>query len=140
VRGYVLDAELEVERESGTETRIAVRVPPRSSPRFRGLATEIRGVVSDRRQSGFPVRLPFEASIDTGGPGLWNVGTEREILRAAADGRVMVLKAIRGVAHKMDLETTMAPKPYLDAAGNGHHLHVSLYEGEDPVLFDRSGP
>src|ERR671916_844535 len=38
------------------------------------------------------------------------------------------------------LETTMAPKPYLDAAGNGHHLHVSLYEGEDPVLFDSSGP
>src|SRR5919112_4908213 len=55
---------------------------------------------------------------------------------AAADERVMVLEAIRGVANKMGLETTMAPKPYLDAAGNGHHLHVSLYEGEDPVLFD----
>ena len=58
---------------------------------------------------------------------------------AAADKRVMVLEAIRGVAHKMDLETTMAPKPYLEGAGNGHHLHVSLYEGEDPVLFDGSG-
>jgi glutamine synthetase len=63
---------------------------------------------------------------------------EHEAL-AAADERVMVLEAIRGVAHKMGLETTMAPKPYLDAAGNGHHLHVSLYEGEDPVLFDASG-
>ena len=58
---------------------------------------------------------------------------------AAADERVMVLETIRGVAHKMGLETTMAPKPYLDAAGNGHHLHVSLYGGEDPVLFDGSG-
>src|SRR5215211_2216355 len=58
---------------------------------------------------------------------------------AAADKRVMVLEAIRGVAHKIGLETTMAPKPYLHAAGNGHHLHVSLYEGEDPVLFDGSG-
>jgi glutamine synthetase len=58
---------------------------------------------------------------------------------AAADERVMILEAIRGVAHKMGLETTMAPKPYLDAAGNGHHLHVSLYEDEDPVLFDASG-
>jgi glutamine synthetase len=58
---------------------------------------------------------------------------------AAADGRVMVLEAIRGVAHRMGLQTTMAPKPYLDAAGNGHHLHVSLYEDEDPVLFDSSG-
>jgi glutamine synthetase len=58
---------------------------------------------------------------------------------AAADGRVKVIEAIRGVAHRMGLGTTMAPKPYLDAAGNGHHLHVSLYEGEDPVLFDASG-
>lgn len=58
---------------------------------------------------------------------------------AAADRRVMVLEAVRGVAHRMGLEVTMAPKPYLDQAGNGHHLHVSLYEGETPVLFDPSG-
>jgi glutamine synthetase len=59
----------------------------------------------------------------------------------AADRRVMVLEAIRGVAHAMGLQTTMAPKPYLDQAGNGHHLHVSLYALEDdtPVLFDASG-
>ena len=58
---------------------------------------------------------------------------------AAADRRVMVLEAIRGVAHRMGLETTMAPKPYLEGAGNGHHLHVSLYEDGAPVLFDASG-
>src|SRR5829696_3171891 len=57
---------------------------------------------------------------------------------AAADRRVMVLEAIRGVAHGMGLSTTMAPKPYLDAAGNGHHLHVSLYRDDTPVLFDAS--
>ncbi len=58
---------------------------------------------------------------------------------AAADQRVQVLETIRGVAHRMGLETTMAPKPYLDGAGNGHHLHVSLYEDDTPVLFDASG-
>jgi glutamine synthetase len=58
---------------------------------------------------------------------------------AAADKRVMVLEAIRGVAQRVGLETTMAPKPYLEGAGNGHHLHVSLYEGDAPVLFDSSG-
>jgi glutamine synthetase len=52
---------------------------------------------------------------------------------------VMVLEAIRGVAHGLGLETTMAPKPYLEGAGNGHHLHVSLYEGDSPVLFDATG-
>jgi glutamine synthetase len=58
---------------------------------------------------------------------------------AAADRRVQVMETIRGVAHRMGLETTMAPKPYLEGAGNGHHLHVSLYEDDAPVLFDASG-
>src|SRR5215204_6743349 len=60
---------------------------------------------------------------------------------AAADRRVLVLEAIRGVAHHMGLETTMAPKPYLDQAGNGHHLHLSVYSLEDSaqVLFSSSG-
>src|SRR3712207_6305817 len=58
---------------------------------------------------------------------------------AAADRRVQVLETIRGVAHRMGLETTLAPKPYLDGAGNGHHLHVSLYEDDAPVLFEASG-
>jgi glutamine synthetase len=57
----------------------------------------------------------------------------------AADRRVQVLETIRGVAHGMGLEVTMAPKPYLDQAGNGHHLHLSLYEADTPVLFDASG-
>src|SRR5215212_98072 len=57
----------------------------------------------------------------------------------AADRRVQVLETIRGVAHRMGLEVTMAPKPYLDQAGNGHHLHLSVYEDETPVLFDASG-
>ena len=58
---------------------------------------------------------------------------------AAADRRVVVLETIRGVAHRMGLEVTMAPKPYLDQAGNGHHLHLSVYEDETPALFDASG-
>jgi len=59
----------------------------------------------------------------------------------AADRRVVVLETIRGVAHRMGLEVTMAPKPYLDQAGNGHHLHLSMYSLEDdaPVLFEASG-
>ncbi len=66
-----------------------------------------------------------------------SVGEDEALI--AADKRVMVLEAIRGVAHRMGLQTTMAPKPYLDQAGNGHHLHVSLYEDDTPVLFDASG-
>lgn len=60
---------------------------------------------------------------------------------AAADRRVLVLEAIRGVAHRLGFEAIAAPKPFLDGAGNGHHLHVSVYSREDgaSVLFDPSG-
>jgi len=59
----------------------------------------------------------------------------------AADRRVLVLETIRGVAQQMSFETTMAPKPYLEEAGNGHHLHLSVYSLEDntQALFDASG-
>src|SRR5215210_2665036 len=73
------------------------------------------------------------------GQGNLELSVREDEALAAADKRVMVLEAIRGVAHEMGLETTMAPKPYLEGAGNGHHLHVSLYEGDAPVLFDASG-
>jgi glutamine synthetase len=73
------------------------------------------------------------------GQGNLEISVGEDEALAAADKRVMVLEAIRGVAYRMGLETTMAPKPYLEGAGNGHHLHVSLYEGDAPVLFDASG-
>src|SRR5919199_559013 len=68
-----------------------------------------------------------------------SVGEEEAL--AAADRRVLVLEAIRGVAYQMGLEVIAAPKPFLDGAGNGHHLHVSVYSLEDgsPVLFGSSG-
>jgi glutamine synthetase len=60
---------------------------------------------------------------------------------ATADRRVLVLEAIRGVAHRLGFEAIAAPKPFLDDAGNGHHLHVSVYSRENgaPVIFDASG-
>jgi glutamine synthetase len=60
---------------------------------------------------------------------------------ATADRRVLVLEAIRGVAYQLNLEAIAAPKPFLDGAGNGHHLHLSIYSQEEggPVLFDPSG-
>jgi glutamine synthetase len=53
---------------------------------------------------------------------------------AAADRRVLVLETIRGVAYQLGFEAIAAPKPYLDGAGNGHHLHVSLYSEDGAPL------
>lgn len=88
-------------------------------------------------EMGIPPRQ-YHAEV---GHGQQELSVGEAVALAAADRRVLVLEAIRGVARRMDLEVIAAPKPFLDGAGNGHHLHVSLYSREDggPVLFDSSG-
>lgn len=59
----------------------------------------------------------------------------------AADNQVWFRETVRGVAAGLDLVASVAPKPMLDQAGNGSHLHWSLWSadgsrnvGHDPSL------
>ncbi len=51
----------------------------------------------------------------------------------AADNVCLVRETVRGVARTFDLFATFAPKPFLDQAGSGAHIHLSLWgtEGSD---------
>ncbi|HTK07375.1 MAG TPA: glutamine synthetase family protein [Ktedonobacteraceae bacterium] len=68
-----------------------------------------------------------------------------DVLRAA-DHVCLVRETIRGVAHTFGLLATFAPKPWLDQAGSGAHIHWSLWgteESEYPaknLLSDASQP
>src|SRR6266545_3321398 len=46
----------------------------------------------------------------------------------AADNQVAYRETVRGVARRQGLWATLAPKPLADQAGNGTHLHLSLWE------------
>src|SRR5438445_5707 len=48
----------------------------------------------------------------------------------AADHQVKLRETIRGVAWNHGLYASLAPKPWPDAAGNGAHIHFSLWEQE----------
>jgi glutamine synthetase len=48
----------------------------------------------------------------------------------AADSQVLVREAIRGVAAQFGLVASLAPKPWPDQAGNGAHIHLSLWDGD----------
>lgn len=61
-----------------------------------------------------------------------------EALRAA-DTQVLVRETIRGVAHRFGLVASLAPKPWVDAAGNGAHVHFSLWEGDRNAFHDPGG-
>jgi glutamine synthetase len=45
----------------------------------------------------------------------------------AADTVCQVRETVRGVARSFDLIASFAPKPFMDQAGSGAHIHVSLW-------------
>ena len=58
----------------------------------------------------------------------------------AADNHIKLRETIRGVAAQHGLFASLAPKPFPDQAGNGAHIHFSLWDGERNVFYDRAAP
>src|SRR5207253_7928131 len=65
----------------------------------------------------------------------------------AADDQVLVRETIRGVAARRGLVASLAPKPWPENAGNGGHIHFSLWDADgwgnrfhDAAATDRLSP
>jgi glutamine synthetase len=56
----------------------------------------------------------------------------------AADEQVLVRETIRAVASQHGLVASLAPKPWPAGAGNGGHIHFSLWEGDRNRFHDGS--
>jgi glutamine synthetase len=59
----------------------------------------------------------------------------------AADTQIFVRETIRGVASRAGLIASLAPKPWPDAAGNGAHIHFSLWDanGNRNLFYEPAG-
>jgi len=57
---------------------------------------------------------------------------------AAADRQVFFRDTVRNVAYQHDLYASLAPKPFPDQAGNGAHIHFSLWDkaGKRSVMYN----
>jgi len=78
-------------------------------------ALEEQGIVVDQ----------FYAEL---GPGQQELTTGHAPALLAADTQILTRETIRGVAASRGLAASLAPKPWPDAAGNGCHIHVSLWD------------
>jgi glutamine synthetase len=60
----------------------------------------------------------------------------------AADNQITYRETVRGVAQQHGLLASFAPKPFVDQAGNGCHLHFSLVgqDGRTSLFYDRAAP
>jgi glutamine synthetase len=74
------------------------------------------------------------------GHGQQEISTAHGPALQAADEQLLVRETIRGVAARHGLVASLAPKPWARTAGNGCHIHFSLWEGERNRFYDGSRP
>jgi glutamine synthetase len=78
------------------------------------------------------------------GPAQQELSIRRANVLRAADNVCLVRETVRGVAREYNLLATFAPKPFLDQAGSGAHIHLSLWgteQSEQPnenLFYDAS--
>jgi glutamine synthetase len=65
------------------------------------------------------------------GPGQQELPVRYTDALAAADNQLTVRDTARGVAGRHGLAASFAPKPFADEAGNGSHIHFSLWSTRD---------
>ncbi len=81
--------------------------------------------------------IPADAAISEGGAGQFEIN----LLHGpdpleAADNAAFFKRIVKGVARAQGLEASFMPKPYLEAAGSGLHVHFSLLDEAGRNLFD----
>ncbi len=69
------------------------------------------------------------------GPSQQELSIRHANVLRAVDNIGFVRETIRAVARSFDLLATFAPKPFLDQAGSGAHIHFSLWGTDDRNLF-----
>jgi glutamine synthetase len=72
------------------------------------------------------------------GHGQQEISTAHRPALQAADEQLLVRETIRGVAARHGLVASLSPKPWPDGAGNGCHIHFSLWGGERNSFYDGS--
>jgi glutamine synthetase len=74
--------------------------------------------------------VPVEQYYAELGHGQQEITTGHAPALRAADDQILTRETIRGVASARGLAASLAPKPWPDAAGNGCHIHFSLWDSE----------
>ena len=81
-------------------------------------------------------RIGLEQYYAELGHGQQEISTGHAPALQAADEQVLVRETIRAVAMRQGLVASLAPKPWPENAGNGCHIHFSLWDGDLNRFYD----
>jgi glutamine synthetase len=74
------------------------------------------------------------------GHGQQEISTAPAPALGASDRQILVRETIRGVAAAQGLIASLAPKPWPESAGNGCHIHFSLWAAGRNLFHDPKSP
>ena len=99
-------------------------------------ATFIRRCASNAEAQG----IPASAAITEYSPGQFEINLKHQPdAVAACDNAVLLKRCIKGSARELGYNASFMSKPFLNAAGSGMHVHVSLIDKAGMNLFGETG-
>jgi glutamine synthetase len=86
--------------------------------------------------------IPVDAYYPELGHGQHELPLRHAPVLRAADNQIWFRETVRSVAANHGLVASLAPKPLPDQAGNGCHIHWSLWDraGKQNLLYDAADP
>jgi glutamine synthetase len=135
-RGLVLRASFENEFSLATKVE-GTYVPVDSALCFSTIGMTASQEFADRLAAALEAqRIPLEQYYAELGHGQQEISTGHAPALQAADEQLLTRETIRGVASSHGLVASLAPKPWPENAGNGGHVHFSLWEGDNNRFYD----
>ena len=99
-------------------------------------ATFIRRAAGNAEAQG----IPASAAITEYSPGQFEINLKHQPdAVAACDNAVLLKRCIKGTARELGYNSTFMSKPFLNAAGSGMHVHVSLIDKAGKNLYGETG-
>jgi glutamine synthetase len=97
----------------------------------------IQAVLDSARAQG----IPADAVIAEYAPGQFevNLNYQQDILKATDDA-VLLKRVIHAIARQHGMQATFMAKPYIDEAGNGLHIHMSLLDRDGQNVLAAEDP
>ena len=85
--------------------------------------------------------LPMSATSKEYAPGQFEANLHHQTdARSAADHAVILKQIVKAAARAAGFESTFMAKPYVDLAGSGLHIHLSLVDEKGRNVFDNGTP
>jgi len=93
-------------------------------------------VVRLLEQVGVPVKYHHS---ENGGPGQVEIEVEFATLKEMGDRTMKLKYVLRNHAARVGKTITFMPKPFLTECGNGMHIHLNMFNDEQPMFYDVEG-